>query len=96
MSTQHSFKLIEGGFEPENAAKILFALINSKINYHVMEAFSLKDGKNYNAANSEKRIAQLREANNQIKKIMEFANENNLEVRIKSDIEISLINPNEK
>jgi hypothetical protein len=86
----NEFKLIEGDFDPNEAAKILFALVNSKINYHSMDAFSNHVRHGTNRLSQENRIKELSEVNVGVKKLAEFANSNNKKMRIKAVIEIEL------
>ena len=39
MENKLTIKLIEGNFLPNEAGKVLFSLINSKIDYHNLEHF---------------------------------------------------------
>ncbi|MBK6835341.1 MAG: hypothetical protein IPG89_14165 [Bacteroidetes bacterium] len=91
METLSKYKLIEGDFEPNDAAKILFALVNSKINYHSMDSFSnhIRFGTSF--ISQEKRIKELSEVNVVIKKLADYAMSNNKKMRVTSVINIELI-----
>ncbi len=91
METLSKYKLIEGDFEPNDAAKILFALVNSKINYHSMDSFSnhIRFGTSF--ISQEKRIKELSEVNVVIKKLADYAVSNNKKMRVTSVINIELI-----
>ena len=41
MKKIEKYKLIEGQFSPSDSINILFALFNSKINFHQLEAFRI-------------------------------------------------------
>ncbi len=96
MKTNHSYKLIEGLFNPLEAQKILLDLINAKIDYHNLEAFSNKIRFNTDLSISENRIEQLSQTRNSIMALIEFAKENNMELKISSDILIQLIEKQNK
>jgi hypothetical protein len=90
MNDTNQYKLIDGDFDPNEAAKILFALVNSKINYHSMDAFSshVRFGTNFLA--QENRIKELSEVNVAIKKLADYAISNNKKMRITGVINIEL------
>ena len=56
MENDFQFQLIDGEFTPAGAAKVLFPLINNKINYHSLESFSNEIRFEKDATNSKKRI----------------------------------------
>jgi len=92
MEKEHNFKLIDGVFDPSEARSILFALINSKINFHQMESFGITVRSSGDTSFHENRIKQLAQTNRDIKKVMDYATENNLRLKINGTIEIKLIN----
>jgi len=97
MKIKNDFTLIDGKFNPEGAAKVLFALVNSKINYHNLEAFSNHERHGSDVTKAEKRIKQLQVVNSQIKKAIEYAVKHNLDVELNGTINIKFIeNGNEK
>jgi hypothetical protein len=91
MKKNHSFKLIDGRFEPSEALNILFALVNSKINFHAMESFGITIRSSGDTSFHEKRIKELSKTNTDIKKVLDYAKEKKLALRIDSNIEIKLI-----
>lgn len=68
-------KLIDGIFHADEAGKVLFSLINSKINYHTLETLSSKEIYGVENEISIKRIEELRLANAAIAKILSEAKE---------------------
>lgn len=96
MENKHSFKLIKGNFDATEAGKVVFALINSKINYHSLDVFSNQIRFNQQLTASEKRIEELKSANSAIRSILKYAAEKGLRVEINSSIEINLVGHDEK
>ena len=92
MEKQKTFKLIDGEFAPSDARNILFALVNSKINFHSRESFGITIRTSGDTSFHEKRIKELTQTNVEIKKVMDYANENQLRLKIEGTIEIKLIN----
>lgn len=88
MENQYDFKLIDGDFTPLEAEKVLISLINNKINYHYLEDFSNHIRFNKNLLHSKKRVVALNQAKEEIKKILELAKKNEINVIINSTIEI--------
>lgn len=91
MEHKQHFKLIDGKFSPSESTNILFALINSKINFHALGAFSAQERGTDNMAHHNHRIKELNDTYSDIKTIINFASENNLTLKINSKIEITLI-----
>jgi hypothetical protein len=84
----YTTNLINGSFEPENAGKILFALINSKINYHNLETLTVRVQQGLNDEKSLKRIEELNNSQVEIMKILEEAKRNNKLLKVSSTITI--------
>ena len=59
MENGFQFQSIDGEFTPAGAAKVLFPLINNKINYHSLESFSNEIRFEKDATNSKKRISEF-------------------------------------
>ncbi len=91
MQQQHRLKLIDGTFAPQEAGKILFELINRKINYHKMELFSNNERFSNDTANSAKRIEELKRTHNSLKEIIEYATEKKQQLQVGSFIEIKMV-----
>ncbi|MBA3681627.1 MAG: hypothetical protein H0W73_10760 [Bacteroidetes bacterium] len=88
----HSFKLIDGQFTSSEARSVLFALVNSKINFHSMESFGIRERTSGDTSFHEKRIKELAQTNIDMKNILDYAEENKLQLRIDGPIEIKLVN----
>lgn len=90
MEKEYQFKLVEGQFAPSEAGKVLFSLINSKINYHNLEIFSNQirfDGEN---PHSKIRIKTLSGASEYIKELIKEASLKDMELEIEGVIQIAL------
>lgn len=96
MKQKQDFKLIDGHFTPIEAKSILFTLVNSKINFHSMESFGITIRTNGDVSAHEKRIAELKKTNVEIKKLLDFAIKNNVNVKVNAKIEIELVNEQKK
>jgi len=90
METNYNFKLIDGVFQPTEAQKVLMDLLNTKINYHNLDAFSNFIRFNTETENSKKRVEALVQSSKTIMDIIELATKNNLELKINSNITIEL------
>ncbi len=93
MTESEKYKLIEGQFSPSDSINILFALFNSKINFHQLESFRLQElSGSYNRFNQhEQRALELKESYLLMKAIVNNASNNNLDLEINGSIEIKPI-----
>jgi len=91
MKSNDNYMLINGKFNPEGAAKVLFALVNSKINYHNLEAFSNHERHGSDITKAEKRIKELQIMNRKIKRAIDYAIKNNKELEVNGTINIKFI-----
>jgi hypothetical protein len=91
--TQH-LKLIDGKFTPPEARRVILDLIGSKINFHAVEAFSIRERFNGDVSYSEKRIKELKEARTSLEAIINHALSKGLILKVKSLIEITLVEEN--
>lgn len=94
MEKTHNLKLIEGEFTPLEARKVIFDLISSKISYHSLEAFSIKERFNGDVSDSVKRIEELKDTRKRLEEIITYTSEKGLNLKIESAIEISFIEEN--
>lgn len=92
MERDHNFNLIDGEFAPSEARNILFDLVNSKINFHQMESFGITVRSSGDTSFHENRIKQLTQTNVDIRKVLDYAAENNLRLKINGTIEIKFVN----
>jgi len=67
-------------------------MINTKINFHNLDAFSNHIRFNTSISNSINRVNELNETAEKLKILMEYARENTIELEIKSNISITLKN----
>ncbi|MBN8578825.1 MAG: hypothetical protein J0L66_17940 [Cytophagales bacterium] len=88
MKKPHSFKLVNGKFAAHDVRKILMEMIQSKINYHTREIFSLEE-RGGDTTHSEKRVVQLRKSAETLKKVLSKAEAkgSNLSVTVQVEIE---------
>lgn len=86
----YKLKLIDGTFAIEDAKKMLYNVINSKINHHKLDYFSNSIRFSQNDNTSGKRILELEKTLLELEKILTLALENDLKINIKSDIQITL------
>jgi len=91
MEKKQTFKLIDGQFGSSEARNILFALVNSKINFHAMESFGITIRTSGDTSFHEKRIKELSQTNIDIRKVIDYAAMNTLRLNINGTIEIELI-----
>ena len=91
MEKEYQFKLIEGQFAPSEAGRVLFSLINSKINYHNLEIFSNQIRFDNENPHSKIRIKTLSDASEYIKELIKEASLKKMELQIESVIQIVLI-----
>ena len=81
-------QLIEGTFNPIEAADVLLSLVSYKIKFHNLQLLNL-EGKTTEAKNqSEKRIEELKEAKKRITKLIMEARNSGTSLDIKSTISI--------
>lgn len=89
------FKLIDGTFEPDEANNILFNLVNTKINFHAMEAFGISIRTSGDTSFHEKRIKELTSMHHDLKLLMEQAQAQGLHVQLSGVITVSLLPGND-
>ena len=91
MKKEYQFKLVEGQFEPSEAGKVLFSLINNKINYHNLEKFSNQIRFDKENPHSKIRLEVLSDASDYIKDLIEEAAMNGKELKIECVVQIEVI-----
>jgi hypothetical protein len=87
----NEFKLVNGVFSAEEAQKIIMSLINSKIDFHNLNAFSDFVKHNATVDNSKSRIEALTQTRQDIIQLIEEAEKKGMKLNIKSNISIELI-----
>lgn len=90
MEKEYQFKLVEGQFAPSEAGKVLFSLINSKINYHNLEIFSNQIRFDEENPHSKIRIKTLSDASEYIKELIKEGSLQDMELKIDGVIQIVL------
>jgi hypothetical protein len=90
MKKIEKYKLIEGQFSPSDSINILFALFNSKINFHQLESFRIQETNHNSRLSSqhEQRAIELKEAYLLMKSIVKLASDNNMDLEIHGNIDI--------
>jgi hypothetical protein len=91
MENKLTIKLVEGKFLPSEARKVLFSLINSKINYHNLELFSAQERSDGNFEHSKLRIEYLKNASDKVTEFIKKATQNQYHLKIIGDIQIRMI-----
>lgn len=88
MENNLKIKLVEGNFIPTEAGKVLFSLLNSKIDYHNLELFSSQIRSDGNIEHSKSRIDYLKNVSEQLSDFINEATLRDFQLEIKGDIEI--------
>lgn len=98
MQKLNTFKLVEGQFTPSDSINILFALFNSKINFHQLESFKIQErnSNNKNFLQHENRIVELKEAYLLMKAMIKEASDDNMDLQIHGNIKIKAIKRDSK
>ena len=93
MGKVQKYKLVEGQFSPSDSINILFALFNSKINFHQLESFRIQESSSLNNGfnQHEQRAVELKEAYLLMKAIVNNASKENMDLEIHGNIEIKPI-----
>jgi adenine C2-methylase RlmN of 23S rRNA A2503 and tRNA A37 len=88
---KYQFKLIQGDFSPQDAKTVLMSVINSKINFHNLNAFSEFVKNNEDCEISKRRISVLSSSIKDINKLLEESERNGKRLKINGDITIEFI-----
>ena len=88
---KYQFKLIQGDFSPQDAKTVLMSVINSKINFHNLNAFSEFVKNNEDCEISKRRISVLTSSLEDINKLLEESDRNGMRLKINGDITIEFI-----
>lgn len=88
MNKTRLFQLIEGTFSPEEANRILGAMVKSKIDCHTLERHSHSERSHSGKARSEERLEELRELNASLKEFFETAAATERKLKTSGTIEI--------
>lgn len=82
------FKLIDGVFTPEEAGRVLYPLLNHKINFHSVEIFSDEIRNQISKFNSKHRIEELESDKELMHELLKQAAKEGVQLKIKSNITI--------
>ncbi|WP_295667396.1 hypothetical protein [uncultured Mucilaginibacter sp.] len=91
MESAQNFTLINGVFTPEEGRSLLMNLLMSKEKYHGVEEFSNKIRFGKDESNHETRIKELQTIMEAVKHTSEFALQQQLNLEIRSTIEVKII-----
>lgn len=93
MKDQLEFKLVKGEFAPEEAGKVLFSLIQNKINYHNVEILSrqIRFGFDDDVSHSEKRVADLKKINKSLIAFLKEAGSGGKKLEINGTFVLSVV-----
>lgn len=85
------FSLIDGVFQPEDAATILFNLISDKIKFHNTLVLSTYEHSGEVNEKSQERIEALATSKNEVNELIKQAQKHGFELKINSEINIELV-----
>ena len=91
MENNLKIKLIEANFIPSEAGKVLFSLLNSKINYHNLELVSAQERSDGSVEHSKLRIQYWKNVTEKLSNFIKEGVENQFQFEIIGDIQIKLI-----
>ena len=88
--TTETFQLIDGRFDVDEAKDVLMGLLNHKIQFHELKNFSWKERYGTENDQSNKRLRELNKDRERLAAVLEFAEQNKLNIEIQSTIKIHL------
>lgn len=88
-NTVESFTLIEGTFEPSEAADVLFTILDDKIRFHNIQILSIQERFSGDTNNSERRLSDLKDSKKRIATLIMEARKSGCEIEINSSIEMT-------
>ena len=91
MENNYNFKLVDGQFDSKEAASVLFSLINSKMNYHNLQAFSIRERFSGDVSHLNKRVEALKNVSEDLKELLDYAGKNRMELKIDGVINIVMV-----
>jgi hypothetical protein len=89
--SEQQYQLINGLFTPEEAKQMLFSLINSKINFHQIEKFTIQEKTSGDVSHSEKRINELKALYREVEIVLSNATVASKRLKIESSIMFHLV-----
>jgi hypothetical protein len=89
MAEQLEFNLVLGNYSPEEAATVLLSLINSKINFHELDAFRQHERGEGCPERSKRRVQELTESRQQVRGLLERSKQDGLTITLKGVIQVT-------
>ncbi|MGE0588826.1 MAG: hypothetical protein AB7O48_09645 [Cyclobacteriaceae bacterium] len=90
VETTEMFQLIDGTFDVTEAQETLIGLLNHKIQFHELKNFSWKERYGVENDHSCKRLKELNKDRERLSAVLEFAEQNKLNIEIQSKVKIHL------
>ena len=91
MKDKQRFQLIDGTFTPSKAARVLLALVKSKIDYHSLEKLSNEERFGRDVSPSEKRLQELKQLKTTLKEFFDSTTDEKQNLKIDGWIEITFL-----
>jgi hypothetical protein len=92
INKDQEIRLVDGEFTPSEACDIVNSLLEQKINFHKLQRLAMWEGNiNANASFPNSRIDELETERNRFKEYMRIAREEGAMLKIKGNLEITLI-----
>lgn len=93
MEHSHEFKLVQGRFTPEEAGKVLYSLLQDKINYHNTEILSqqIRFGFEKDVTHAEERITNLRAVNGALVEFLKQVSSEGKALEINGDFILKVV-----
>ncbi|MEN8798595.1 MAG: hypothetical protein ABF293_05065 [Flavobacteriaceae bacterium] len=92
INKDQKIRLVDGEFTPSEACDIINALLEQKINFHKLQRLAMWEGNiNANASFPNSRIDELETERKSFKEYMRIAREEGAMLKIKGNLEITLI-----
>ena len=88
MKQPRIFKLIDGTFSAADARSVLSTIVSAKINFHSLKQFSETIRLGGDNSQSAQRISELKKLNEELSTLLDEADMQGLQLKIKGNIEI--------
>jgi hypothetical protein len=90
MNKHHELTLIDADFNADDTLEVISCLLRSKINFHNSRALSMHERFGIDPAHSRKRVAELKQAEQELRRLVAYAKENGLRLRIDSTVKLTV------
>lgn len=90
MSKKCNIKLIDGTFNPTDAAEILFSVLDAKIRFHNIQVMSVSERFNGSTKDHENRLHELEKSKERVANLIIEARDKNCMIKINSTIDLIL------